>query len=66
MTSVNNRTRLEKLIKKKRAAENVNHEESLLTTPTSLSMKNSFLISSLGKSLEHNFKKQKKLEVSIA
>jgi hypothetical protein len=60
LTSVNNRVRIGKLIKKKRAAENINSEESFLTTPTSLSMKNSFLISSIGKTLDMNFKKKKR------
>ena len=40
--------------------ENVHKEESYLTTPTSLSMKNSFLISSIGKTLDNTFKKHKK------
>lgn len=55
------RSKLEKLIKKKRAAERSNDEESLLTSPTSLSMKNSFLIKSVGKNIEQSGKKHRRL-----
>lgn len=54
------KSRLEKLIKKKRAAERVAEEESFLSSPTSLSMKNSFLIKSVGKSFEQMGRKNKK------
>ena len=46
------KSRLEKLIKKKDAEQEHLHEESFLTSPTSLSMKNSFLIKTVGKSFE--------------
>jgi hypothetical protein len=45
------RSKLEKLIKKKLAGDDTKEEESLLTSPTSLSMKNSFLIKNVGKYL---------------
>jgi hypothetical protein len=54
---------IEKIVKKKRAQENSKIErESILTTPTSLSMLNSFLIKSVGKSFDNNssIKKHKK------
>mmetsp|Transcript_1126 Transcript_1126/g.1017 ORF Transcript_1126/g.1017 Transcript_1126/m.1017 type:complete len:515 (+) Transcript_1126:82-1626(+) len=63
-TMINQKLRLEKLIKKKRMEEQNFNEESFLTTPTSLSMKNSFLISSVGKTLEQTFKKHKKIDKS--
>ena len=60
------RSKIEKLVRKKRAAEKVNDEESLLTSPTSLSMKNSFLIQSIGKTFDGYYgkKNKKRLEVS--
>lgn len=62
-----NKSQVEKLVKKRRAAEHDIQEESLLVTPTSLSMKNSFLIKTVGKTFDNlSTKKQKrKLEVSI-
>lgn len=46
------KSRLEKLIKKKDEEQEHKHEESFITSPTSLSMKNSFLIKTVGKSFE--------------
>lgn len=46
------KSRLEKLIKKKDAEVEHKNEESFITSPTSLSMKNSFLIKTMGKSFE--------------
>jgi oligoendopeptidase F len=61
------KSRLEKLIKQKREKENpLQERESLLTSPTSLSMMNSFLINTIGKSLDSNGsikKHRKKMEV---
>lgn len=46
-------TQIEKKIKNKRKAQEQVHEETLLTSPTSLSMKNSFLIKTAGKAFDH-------------
>lgn len=59
------KSQIEKLVMKKRAAEHDYQEDSLLITPTSLSMKNSFLIKTVGKTFENlsTKKQRKKMEV---
>lgn len=54
------RQRLEKVLKKKRDTEKNPLEDSMLTSPTSLSMKNSFLIKNSGKGFENYYMTLKK------
>ena len=61
-------TKLEKLINKKRVDQEHKKEDILLTSPTSLSMKNSFLIKTVGKSFDnyyHLYKKKKTITSKI-
>ncbi|CAI2366389.1 unnamed protein product [Moneuplotes crassus] len=53
--------KLQKLIKKKRKEESQLNDQTLLSTPTSLSMQNSFLINSINKAyMDRLFKKNRK------
>lgn len=52
--------KLEKALKKKRDTEKNPLEDSMLTSPTSLSMKNSFLIKNSGKGFENYYMSLKK------
>ncbi|CAI2366322.1 unnamed protein product [Moneuplotes crassus] len=55
--------KLQKLVRQKRREENELNDHTLLTTPTSLSMQNSFLINSINKAyMDRLFKKNKKVE----
>ena len=55
--------RLEKALKKKRDAEKNPLEDSMLTSPTSLSMKNSFLIKNSGKGFDNYYLSLKKRKI---
>jgi len=59
------RSKLEKLIKKRHEAERIEKEESMLTSPTSLSMKNSFLIKTVGKTFDSYFTKKHKKKIDV-
>lgn len=61
-------SKLEKLVRKKRKAQEQIHEDTLLTSPTSLSMKNSFLIKTAGKAFDHyaQYYKNKKKQQSFS
>lgn len=48
-------SKLEKYVNKKRKAQEQINEETLLTSPTSLSMKNSFLIKTVGKAFDNYY-----------
>ena len=57
--------RLEKALKKKRDAEKNPLEDSMLTSPTSLSMKNSFLIKNSGKGFDNYYLTLKKRKIDM-
>mmetsp|Transcript_27290 Transcript_27290/g.27157 ORF Transcript_27290/g.27157 Transcript_27290/m.27157 type:complete len:128 (+) Transcript_27290:1286-1669(+) len=54
-----------KALIKKREKEKNPMEHSMLTSPTSLSMKNSFLINNTGKGFENYFNHQKKKKLGL-
>ena len=58
-------SKLERIVNKKRTAQEQFNEESLLTSPTSLLMKNSFLIKTIGKSFENYYNQNKKKKTGI-
>ena len=56
-------TQIKKLVEKKRKQQEAYREETLLTSPTSLSMKNSFLVKTVGRAFDtyyHYYKTKKK------
>jgi len=57
-------SQLEKKVKQKRKAQERINEDTLLTSPTSLSMKNSFLIKTAGKAFD-KYAQQSNLLISI-
>lgn len=57
-------SKLEKLVRQKRKAQEQVHEDTLLTSPTSLSMKNSFLIKTAGKAFDVYATQHKKKRTS--
>ena len=67
-SSMLKKQRLQKALKKKREKEKNPMEDSVLTSPTSISMKNSFLIKNSGKGFDNYFSaaKRKKLGQSYS
>lgn len=57
--------KLQKALKKKRDMEKNPMEDSMLTSPTSLSMKNSFLIKNSGKGFDNFFSSQKRRKMGM-
>lgn len=55
-----------KALMKKREKEKNTLEDSMLTSPTSLSMKNSFLINNTGKGFENYFNSQKRKKLGLS
>lgn len=64
-SSMLRKQKLQKALKKKREQEKNPMEDSMLTSPTSLSMKNSFLIKNSGKGFDNFFTNQKRRKLGM-